>query len=167
MSLDLYLFEKQLGEEPSDTIETILEEEEERFGNDEDGEPSVPEPFKQVLHELNEKYKWSKFDPESNALGNDKYGITLEAYSKYFVINIAYWHEDEDATEVANFANNVIQTCRRLIPGLLIYDPQEDEVKESLSDTTSDTMSSMSVKIPEIAKEENARGSQKPWWKFW
>jgi len=27
MSLDLYLFEKQSGEEPSDTIETILEEE--------------------------------------------------------------------------------------------------------------------------------------------
>ena len=58
--------------------------------------------------------------------------MTLEAYSKYFVINIAYWQEGEDSTEVVNFANNVIQTCRRLIPGLLIYDLQEDEVKESL-----------------------------------
>jgi len=161
MSLDLYLFEQQSGEEPSDTIENILEEEEERLGNDEDGEPSIPERLKQVLNELNEKYKWSEFDPDSNALSHDKYGMTLEAYSKYFVINIAYWQEGEDSTEVVNFANNVIQTCRRLIPGLLIYDPQEDEVKESLSDTTSDTMSSMS-KIPGIAKEENARGSQKP-----
>ena len=93
--------------------------------------------------------------------------MTLEAYSKYFMINITYLHEGEDATEVANFANNVIQTCRRLISCMLIYDPQEDEVKESLSDTTSDTMSSMSGKMSGIAKEENARGNQKPWWKFW
>lgn len=156
MSYDLYIFQKEEGRDPHETIKSILANEEDQA---EDISKEMSQLIKIAYENIKENIDFLEVT-SANQFFNEDMGLVIDFCSNYISLNLAYWHDDSKADEIFNKIEEII-TQINSDNQFAIYDPQDDKIKYSLiasneSTTYAGTVQSVKGLLP-----------KKPWWKFW
>ena len=157
MSYDLDIFLFQNDGDPKAYFEDISEKEEIEES------PPVPELI-EACGRLASSNLVSSTSADNDVFEDEKFGIIIEAYSSFFTLTMPYWHEGEDATAAFRKLEHIYQQINST-GTWLIYDPQEGEVKESI--TSGEECSEYQETVGKVEKLIGTESSKKPWWQFW
>ena len=163
MSYDLYVFLKHAGQDPRATIDQILQQQEDETNESNQDSSSQ---FKIAVENIKVNVSFLEATGTDQFINEDM-GLVIDCYPNYFSINLSYWHSADEAKEVFHKLDDVIKQIN-VNNNFAIYDPQDDEIKESI--VSSNEIENYS-KITQITKStiphKSLNQNKKPWWKFW